>query len=69
MPFINQPSPHLSARETTWTFMGDMLIALLTLTGMAFYYYGLRALLHILFPVLVCWCSDHACTLLAGRRV
>lgn len=68
MPFINQTSPHISARETTWTFMGDMLIALLPLAGMAYYYYGLRALLHILFSVLTCWCADHVCTLLSGRR-
>lgn len=68
MTLLNQTSPHVSAKETAWTFMGDMLIALLPLVGMAYYYYGLRALLHVAFSVLACWIADHLCILLSGRR-
>ncbi len=69
MQLLNQTAPHLSSRETTRTVLGDMLIALAPLVGMAFYYFGTRALLQIGCAMACCWVLDQLCVRLSGRTV
>lgn len=69
MQLLSQSGPHLSHHETTLTVQGDVLIALLPLVGMAYYYYGLRAVLLCLTGAATCWLADVLCTLLTRKKV
>lgn len=47
--------------KTELSIMLDMLLVLLILSGISFYYYGLRALIVIFISVSVCYITDFIC--------
>ncbi len=61
-------APHIKARETNRTVMGDAIIALLPLYLMAYYFYGLRALALGGVSVVTCVVADLLCVLLRGEK-
>ncbi|RPF47545.1 electron transport complex protein RnfD [Hydrogenoanaerobacterium saccharovorans] len=62
-------APHIKARETNRTVMGDAIIALLPLYLMAFYFYGERAAMLGLVSVGTCVAADILCILLRGQKI
>lgn len=62
-------APHIKARESNRTVMGDAVIALLPLYLMAFYFYGQRALMLGVVSVLTCTVADLICVLLRGKQL
>ncbi len=54
---IHRP-PHIRSRESNQTMMGDVIIALMPLYAMAFYFYGLRALVLGAVSVITCLAAD-----------
>ena len=68
MKFSAQDAPHIRYPESTRAVMLDMVLCLLFLYAMAYYYYGIRALMLGAFSVLVCVIADMLCVLFAGGR-
>ncbi|MDD3192488.1 MAG: RnfABCDGE type electron transport complex subunit D [Oscillospiraceae bacterium] len=65
----NEPkAPYVRNRDSAFTVMMDVVVALLPLYFMAFYFYGLRALMLGLASVAAAVISDLACVLLEGKR-
>lgn len=63
-----QKAPYVRNRDSAFTFMMDVVIALLPLYFMAFYFYGFRALMMGLFSVAAAVVSDVVCLLLEGKK-
>lgn len=62
-------APHIRHGERTVSLMLDMVIMLLLLYGMAFFYYGPRALVLGVLSVASCLLADLACILMRRSRV
>ena len=61
-------APYVRNRDSAFTVMMDVVIALLPLYFMAFYFYGLRALMLGLASVAAAVVSDFVCILLEGKK-
>ena len=61
-------APYVRNRDTAFAVMMDVVIALLPLYFMAFYFFGLRALLLGLASTAAAVVSDFVCILLEGKR-
>ena len=61
-------APYVRNRDSAFTVMMDVVIALLPLYFMAFYFYGLRALMLGLASVAAAVVSDFICILLEGKK-
>ena len=61
-------APYVRNRDSAFTVMMDVVIALLPLYFMAFYFYGLRALMLGLASVAAAIVSDFICILLEGKK-
>ncbi len=64
MPQYEPKAPYVRSRDSAFTMMADMIIAMLPLYFMAFYFYGSRALLLGLASVAAAVISVLACILL-----
>ena len=63
-----QKAPYVRNRDSAFTVMMDVVIALIPLYFMAFFFYGLRALMLGLASAAAAVVSDVACTLLEGKK-
>ena len=54
--------------KTELSIMLDMLLVLLILSGISFYYYGIRALIVIFISVAVCWLTDFICIVIRKSK-
>lgn len=63
-----QIAPYVRTRESAFTVMMDVVIALLPLYFMAYYFYGLRALLLGFASVIAAVACDCICVLLQGKK-
>ena len=61
-------APYVRNRDSAFTVMMDVVIALLPLYFMAFYFYGLRALMLGLASIAAAVVSDFVCILLEGKK-
>lgn len=61
--------PHIKLRDSAATMMCDVLIAMIPLYAMAFFYYGMRAIILGAISVFVCMVLDNICKLIAGKKV
>ncbi|MEA5012672.1 MAG: RnfABCDGE type electron transport complex subunit D [Angelakisella sp.] len=62
-------APHIRNSVSNKTVMGDALITLLALYFIAWYYYGIRAVVLGCVSVATCWVADALCTLLRKAPV
>lgn len=62
-------APHIRHPESTRTLMSDAIITLLFIYAMAFYYYGLRAVMLGLVSVAASYITDILCRLVARRKL
>ncbi len=69
MNLMNSRPPHIRSRESNFSIMGDMVIALLPLYFMAYFFYGSHVAVLGAVSVIVCVLLDVACTFLSRRRV
>ena len=69
MNLINSRPPHIRSRESNFSVMGDMVIALIPLYFMAFFFYGSQVAVLGGVSVLTCVLLDVACTYISGRKV
>lgn len=68
MKLKQAPAPHIRFQESNLTIMSDTLLLLTVLTGMACFFYGIRALAVCAVSVAAAVFSDALCVLLRGRR-
>lgn len=69
MKLKTNEAPHIRHHQNTRSLMLDVMLAMLFLYGIAFYYYGMRALTLGLVSILTAVICDLLCTLLAKRSV
>jgi Predicted NADH:ubiquinone oxidoreductase, subunit RnfD len=62
-------APHIHADQSTRGLMVEMVLILLVLYGMAYFYYGARALLLGAVSACTTLVCDIACTRISGKRV
>lgn len=68
MPQFEPKAPYVRNRDSAFTMMADVIIAMLPLYFMAFYFYGSRALLLGLASVAAAVISDFVCVVLEGKK-
>lgn len=68
MKLRQYPAPHIRHQESNLTLMSDMLLLLMVLTGMACFFYGMRAAIVCGVSVAAAAICDILCTLLRCRR-
>lgn len=62
-------APHIRSGVSNKTVMGDAVIILLAVYVIAWFYYGLRAVVQGVLSVGICWGVDVLCVLWRGRNV
>lgn len=62
------PAPHIRFQESSITIQSDVILLLAVLTGMACFFYGIRALAVCLLSAACCVAADALCVCLRGRR-
>ena len=60
-------APHVHAKDSAASLMGDMIIAMVPLYVMAAYYYGPRAIMLGVVSMVTAYLCDQICTALRGR--
>lgn len=68
MKLNRYPAPHIRFRESNKTLMSDVILLLLVLCGLAFLFYGLRAVAVCAVSVAAAWISDLVCILIRGKK-
>ncbi len=68
MPQYEPKAPYVRNRDSAFTIMMDMVVAMLPLYFMAFYFYGSRALMLGLVSTAAAVVSDLVCVLLEGKK-
>lgn len=68
MKINTRPAPHIHYHENTRTIMGDVLLSLLVVYGMAFYYYGQRVAVLGLVSIGAAVVADVLCVALQGKK-
>jgi electron transport complex protein RnfD len=66
---ISAKAPHISSDDNYKTIFTDLLVALVPLIVMAYYYYGVRALMLIAVSMLTCAVSDFVMSLITKRKI
>lgn len=61
-------APHIRYNENTRVLMGDAILTMLIIYGMAVYYYGMRAVTLMSVSVLSALIADVLCVLAVGKR-
>lgn len=69
MKLMSNNPPHIRSKDTVATIMQDAIIAMIPLYFMAYYFYGMRAVLLGLTGVATCCIADVLCVKLAGRKI
>ncbi len=65
---IVSSSPHIKTRETTRRLMGDVLIALVPATAVAFWLFGMQAIAIVLVSVAAAVLTEHALALIGKHK-
>lgn len=68
MKLKQAPAPHIRFQESSITIQSDVILLLAVLTGMACFFYGIRALAVCALSVACCVAADALCVCLRGRR-
>ena len=62
-------APHIRNSTSNKTIMGDAVITLLAVYVIAWFYYGVRAVVLGALSIAICWAADALCTLWRRRAV
>ena len=62
-----QTPPHIRSKDSNFSVMLDVVIALIPVYCMSFYFYGKRAIYLLFLSVMTAVLSDLACVLISGR--
>lgn len=68
MKLKQAPAPHIRFQESSITIMSDVILLLAVLTGMACFFYGIRALAVCGVSVGCAVAADTLCVILRGKR-
>lgn len=69
MKLTPRMAPHIRSSVSNKTVMGDIVIILLAVYVMAWFCYGLRAIIQGILSIGICWLVDILCVLWRGRNI